>query len=66
LPLRSIVSVTTECVLVSLTTGRILERKLGENNLVVPEAGVGVVDVRLKLSEVLAVPVLQRIGKYIW
>lgn len=57
---------TTESVLVSLTTGRILERKLGDNNLVVREAGVGVVDVRLKLSEVLAVPVLQRIGKYMW
>jgi hypothetical protein len=52
-------------VLVSLPTGRILERKLGDNNLVVREAGVRVVDVRLKLSEVLTVPVLQRIGKYI-
>jgi hypothetical protein len=45
--------------LVSLATGRVLERKLGNDELVIREPRVGVVDVCLELSEVLAVPVLR-------
>jgi hypothetical protein len=45
------------------TTRRVLECKLGDNDFLVGKTGMCIVDMRLELSEALAVPMLQRMSK---